>query len=163
MHVGRHFSVMWNLTQTRPSFYYSPPSSSGLMDSLLLALHCWRMSSCHLDDDPFSFNFLAEFLAAFDFGNFVPADGSLLSFGSHKHKIGDASFLFSVESYAGVGNHCHHHLHRPCCSCCRHRRHWLYLILAVAVTAVVVLPPSPPTEAIDTAIAVLLLLPSLLS
>jgi hypothetical protein len=37
------------------------------------------MPSHHLDDDPFSFEFLAEFLAAFDFGGFVPADGSLFS------------------------------------------------------------------------------------
>ena len=56
--------------------------------------------SCRLDDDPFSFEFLAEFLAAFDFGDFMPADCSLLSFGSHKHEINDSSFLFSVESYA---------------------------------------------------------------
>jgi hypothetical protein len=163
MHVGRHFSVMWNLTQTRPLLYYSPPSSSGLMVSLLLALHHWRMSSCRLDDNPFSFDFLAEFLATFDFSNFVPADGSLLSFGSHKHKIGNASFSFSVESYVGVGNHCHHHLRCRRCSCRHHRRCRLYLILAVAVTTVVVLPPSPPTDAIDTDIGVSLPLPSLLS
>ena len=71
---------------------------------MVLHLHCWRMPSHHLDDNPFSFDFLAEFLAAFDFGDFVPADCSLLSFGSHKHEIDDASFLFSVEIYLGVCN-----------------------------------------------------------
>ncbi len=87
----------------------------------MLALHHWRMSSCRLDDDPFSFDFLAEFLAAFDFGDFVPADCSLLSFGSHKHEIDDASFLFSVESYVGFGNHCHccHKKRRPNRQYCR--------------------------------------------
>ena len=57
------------------------------------------MLSRRLDDDPFSFNFSAEFLAGFDFSDFVPTDGSLLSFGSHEDEFNDASFLFSVESY----------------------------------------------------------------
>jgi hypothetical protein len=43
------------------------------------------MASRRLDDDSFSFDFLAEFLAAFDFGDFVPADGSLFSFGSFEY------------------------------------------------------------------------------
>ena len=73
-------------------------------------------------DNPFSFDFLAEFLAAFDFGGFMPADGSLLSCGSHEHVIDDASFLFSVESYVGVANHRHRHLFRRRSSCCLHRR-----------------------------------------
>jgi hypothetical protein len=64
------------------------------------------MPSHHLDDNSFSFEFLAEFLAAFDFGGFVPADGLLFSFGSYEHKLDDASFLFSVDSYVGFGNHC---------------------------------------------------------
>ena len=72
------------------------------------------MSSPRLDDDFFSFDFLAELLAAFDFGNFEPADGSLFNFRSYKHEYDDASFSFSVESYVGVGN-CRH--------CCRKKRH----------------------------------------
>ena len=63
------------------------------------------MSSNHLDDNPFSFEFLAEFLAAFDFGGFEPTDGSLFSFGSYEHEFNNASFLFSIESYVGFGNH----------------------------------------------------------
>jgi len=70
------------------------------------------MSSPRLDDDPFSFDFLADsfnfdfsdqFLAAFGFGDFLSADGSLFSFRSYDHKLDDASFTFSVESYVGVG------------------------------------------------------------
>jgi hypothetical protein len=57
-----------------------------------------------LDDDPFSFDFLSEFLAAFDFGcefgwngdaSNMFAGGSLISFGSCKQD--DASFSFSVD------------------------------------------------------------------
>jgi hypothetical protein len=70
------------------------------------------MSSPSLDDDPFSFDFLADFfnfdfldqfLAVFGFGVFLSADGLLFSFGSYDHEFDDASFTFSVESYMGVG------------------------------------------------------------
>ena len=84
------------------------------------------MSSRCLDDDPFSFDFsanslsfdfLADFLAMFDSGNFVPAGGVLFSFGSYEHEVEDASFSFSVESYMGVENHCRrrHKKRRPNC------------------------------------------------
>ncbi len=84
----------------------------------MLALHHWRISSCRLDDDPFSFDFsadsfyfdfLAKFLAAFGFGDFLPADGSLFSFGSYDNEFDNSSFTFSVESYVGVGNHRRRH------------------------------------------------------
>ncbi len=83
------------------------------------------MSSRH-DDDPFPFDFSPDsfyfdfsdqFLATFGFGNFLPADSSLFSFGSYDHEFDDASFTLSVESYLGVGNHhCHHRKkRRPNC------------------------------------------------
>ena len=71
----------------------------------MLALHRWRMSSPSLDDDPFSFDFSDQFLAEFGFGNFLPAEGLLFSFGSYNHEFDDDSFTFSLESYVGVGNH----------------------------------------------------------
>ena len=88
---------------------------------MVLHLHCWRMPSHHLDDNPFSFEFLAEFLAVFDFGGFVPAFGLLFSFGSYEHEFNDASFLFSVGSYVGFGSHCHcrHKKRRPNRQYCR--------------------------------------------
>jgi hypothetical protein len=70
------------------------------------------MSSHRLDDDPFSFDYSLEFLAAFDFGckfgwngNAIDtsARGSLFSFGSYKQY--NVSFSFSVESYVGFGRH----------------------------------------------------------
>jgi hypothetical protein len=67
----------------------------------LLALHRWRMSPPRLDDDPFYFYFADEFLAEFGFGNFLPTEGSLFSFGSYNDEFDDASFTFSVESYVG--------------------------------------------------------------
>ncbi len=69
----------------------------------------------HLDDNPFSFDYLSEFLAAFDFGCEFGWNGntddasvcnSLFSFGSYKQD--DASFSFFVESYVGFGCHCRH-------------------------------------------------------
>jgi hypothetical protein len=63
------------------------------------------MSSPRLDDDPFSFDFSDQFLAEFGFGNFLPAEGLLFSFGSYNHEFDDDSFTFSLESYVGVGNH----------------------------------------------------------
>jgi hypothetical protein len=71
------------------------------------------LSPC-LDDDPYSFDFLADsfyfdfsdqFQTAFGFADFLPADGSLFSFGSYDHEFDDVSYTFSVESYMGVGNH----------------------------------------------------------
>jgi len=62
------------------------------------------MLSPRLDDDSFSVDFSSELLDAFDFGRFEPASGSLFSFGSYENEFNDASFLFSVESYVGVGN-----------------------------------------------------------
>jgi hypothetical protein len=79
-----------------------------------------RMSSHCLDDNPFSFNFSYEFLAAFDFGckfggngdaSNVSASCLLFSFGSYNQD--NASFSFSVDSYVGFVHHCHH----------RHRKH----------------------------------------
>ena len=82
------------------------------------------MSSPRLDDDPFPFDFSPDsfyfdfsdqFLSAFGYGNFLPADGLLFSFGSYDHKFDDVSFTFSVESYLGVGNHhrCRRKKRRP--------------------------------------------------
>jgi hypothetical protein len=107
----------WNLTHSPPppsrSSSYTPPPSSSSGHSLLLALHRWRMPSNKLDDNPFSFKFLAEFLAAFDFGGFEPTDSLLFNFGFYEHEFNDASFLFSVESYVGFGNH-HRHRRKKC-------------------------------------------------
>ena len=62
------------------------------------------MLSPRLDKDSFSVDFLSELLAEFDFGGFEPTGGSLFSFGSYKNEYDDASFLFSLKSYVGVGN-----------------------------------------------------------
>jgi hypothetical protein len=70
------------------------------------------MSSPRLDDDPFYFDFLDEFLDEFGFGNFLPAEGSLFSFGSYNKEFNDASFTFSVESYVG-DNHPRRKKRRP--------------------------------------------------
>ena len=51
------------------------------------------MLSPHLDYDSFSVDFLLELLAAFDFGGFEPAGGSLFSFGSYENEYDDASFF----------------------------------------------------------------------
>jgi hypothetical protein len=73
-----------------------------------------RMPSHRLDDDPFSFDYLSEFLAVFDFGcefgwngnaSDASACGSLFSFRSYKQD--NASFSFSIESYVGFGRHRH--------------------------------------------------------
>jgi hypothetical protein len=75
------------------------------------------LSPC-LDDDPYSFDFSADsfyfdfsdqFQTAFGFGDFLPADGSLFSFGSYDHEFDNVSYTFSVESYMGVGNHRRRH------------------------------------------------------
>ena len=73
------------------------------------------MLSPRLDEDSFSVNFSSELLAAFDFGGFEPTGGLLFSFGSYENEYDNASFLFSVKSYMGVGNRNHrsHKKHRP--------------------------------------------------
>ena len=70
------------------------------------------MSSPRLDDDPFYFDFSDEFLAEFGFGNFLPTEGLLFSFGSYNDEFDDASFTFSVESYVG-DNRPRHKKRRP--------------------------------------------------
>ena len=79
------------------------------------------MSSPCLDNDFFSVNLSSELLAAFDFGGFEPAGDLLFSFGSYENEYDDASFLFSVESYLGVGNQncCHRKKH---CRNCQFRK-----------------------------------------
>ena len=54
---------------------------------------------------PSIFDFSAKFLAVFGFGDFLPADDLLFSFGSYDNKFDNSSFTFSVESYLGVGKH----------------------------------------------------------
>ena len=73
------------------------------------------MSSPRLDDGSFSGDFSSELQAAFDFGGFEPTGGLLFSFGSYENEYDNASFLFSVKSYMGVGNRNHrsHKKHRP--------------------------------------------------
>ncbi len=64
------------------------------------------MSPPRLDDDPFYFDFSDVFLAEFGFGNFLPTEGLLFSFGSYNDEFDDASFTFSVESYVGDNRPC---------------------------------------------------------
>jgi len=73
------------------------------------------MLSPRLDEDSFSVNFSSDLLAAFDFCGFEPTGGLLFSFGSYENEYDNASFLFSVKSYMGVGNRNHrsHKKHRP--------------------------------------------------
>ena len=105
--VGRHLCVnVEPLLMHALHFIIPPPfASSGLIGFTFAGASSlenvvppswWRSLLFRLSD---------QFLAEFGFGNFLPAESSLFSFGSYNHKFGDAPFTFSVESYVGVNHH----------------------------------------------------------